>query len=244
MFAIKKLSAIILSGLLVCNELVAQHTTNDTGFYELSLDNAINFYTDKLGGYRNLYNGPEYTYQFATIKGHPYYKTDSMQSSFLFYDGILYRSIPLKYDLATGEVVLKSKQNRLLKLVPEKLDYFSIGDDLFVHVRKDSNNNELPAPGFYHVLYEGQLTALVSRKKTPKRALRAEDPYEFAIYNTYFIKKNGSYIRVNSKKDLLTVFGTNKESVRNYLRKSRANFKRDREGTIRKAIDYYSGAKK
>ena len=228
---------------LLYNKITAQHPISDSVLYHLSLMNVLDAYATNLDGFTHLYNGAEYIYAYQGVKGHPYFKTDTLQNGLLFYDDVLYRDIPLKYDVVTGEVVIMGRQQRLIRLVPEKLQYFSIGSDFFIHIRKDSGAQLLPEPGFYQVLYEGPLTALVSRKKRPIRSLKAEDPYMFANYNRYYIRKDSIYYEIGSRRDLVSLFN-DKQEISNYLRTTRANFKKNREETILKAVSYHALQKK
>jgi hypothetical protein len=229
--------------LLLTNKLVAQHPLSDSAVYEVALTHLIQLYKNKPGGYSNLYNGAEYNYTYAGIKGHPYFKTDSFQLSDLSYDDILYRDIPLKYDLVTNEVIIKGKENRLIKLVAEKLDYFSVRRDLFIKIRKDTSSRDAPEPGYYQLLYNGPLTALVSRKKVAIRSLKAEDPYQFASYDQYYVRKRLTYYPINSKNDLISLFDTHNEIVKEYRKIRRARFKRDMEELILKAVSTYAESK-
>jgi hypothetical protein len=195
-----------------------------------------------MGGYKSLYNGTEYIGFYPGTTGHPYFEWDTLRPGMIQYDGIRYQHIGLKYDLVSNEVVLKGKQNLMISLVPQKIDFFSIEGHVFVPAGQDSTT-QLPPTGFFEVLYGGRATVLAKRTKQVQRGARVEDPYIFRQYDSYFVKANGAYHPVDSEKDLLLVFNDQQEALKSYLRRNGINFKKDKETSIIRTASYYDQLK-
>lgn len=206
-------------------------------------DTAALLYRTSIGGYKNLYAGIEYIGSYPGTTGHPFFEWDTLQQGVVYYNGIRYPDVGVKYDLVSEQLLLLGKQNLFIALIPQKIDFFSIKNHLFVHVKPDSTTQRLPDAGFYEVLYGGPTTVLAKRKKKIERSSRVEDPFIFKQFNTYFVKSSGVYYPVESEKDLLELFGSEAESLKKQLRENGLRFKKDREQSIIKAVAYYDQLK-
>lgn len=220
----------------------AQMRSADPAFRASVLQNAVKAYRNAMGDNLLLYNGAEYTGSYPGVAGHPYFLSGDLQPGAVYYEGVYYPDMLIKYDLVSNELVIKGKQNVQIVLPPEKIGHFYIGNHLFVKLTLDSG--ELAAPYFYEQLYKGRLTVWLKQRKQAERGFRAEDPYHFTQYNTYVIEKENRYITVDNEKALMALFGNEREAVRKYLRTQKQRFKKDPGQTIIKAVAYYDGLKK
>ena len=198
----------------------------------------IEFYRSHTAGYKGLYNGTEYTGSYPGTTGHPYFIWDTLQQGAVKYDGIYYPQVGLKYDLVSDELVLLGKQNLAISLIPSKIDYFTIGDHLYLNNRQDTATRQPGQARFYEVLYNGSVLLLANRIKKVERSSRVEDPFIFKPYNYYFIKKGNAFIQVSSVKAFLNIFNEHRENLRQYIRKNNLNFRKDFEASLMQATRY------
>jgi hypothetical protein len=221
----------------------SQTAVSDSTFYERVLQSAVQQYRDAAGSNLLLYKGAEYTSFYSNTIGTPFFGTDSLQPGTVSYDGIVYPDLPVKYDLVNNDLLLQAPQNLLIKLAPEKVDSFRIGNHVFVRLQKDSSTQNVPV-GYHERLYAGSTTAWLRLRKQPVRGFLAEDPEHFAQYDTYYIAQNGRFYALADEKDLLRLFGTQRNAVKKYLRKERLRFKKEPRLTVVRAAAYYDSLKK
>ena len=221
----------------------AQSDGTDSAIYKKSVENVVDLYVNRLGENSNLYNGSEYIYSYHGIRGHPFFESDRLLNGEIEYDGILYKNVPMSYDLVRDEVFINEPgQNFNIKLVTEKIRYFSLSDRLFVRMLQDSMRNPSLTTGFYHVLYNGRVSVLARLTKKIQSG-NAEDSIKFVQYTNFWVKKDNEYQPVENKKTLLNIFGDQKDPVRKYLRKNKVNYKKDPASAIIKAAEYYGSLK-
>jgi hypothetical protein len=221
----------------------AQTSVSDTTFMQRMLDSTISFYNKSLGENTLLYNGREYTGNYSRTVGHPFFGSEHPQKGSVLYDETLYPHSAITYDLTTDEVFIKTPENRSLKLLSEKIDHFSLGDDVFVRVVQQPDRKDGPVTGFYEVLYGGGITVLAKRKKQLEPSFNLEDPYRFVQYDRYFIKTKDAYREIDSEGSLMSLF-PGKDETRKYMRKNGINFKKNRENAIIQVAAYYDQIKK
>ena len=210
----------------------------------MAIQNVISLYNKALEENTHLYNGMEYIGSHPYVSGSAFWRTDTLQEGSIYYDGVFYPNIFLAYDAAKEEVVIKNRQRTSIKLLPEKINYFNLLNQLFVHITSDSTNNYGFKSGWYNILYDGVVTVLAKRRKVALRVLTPTDHYEFREQSFYFINKDGRYYAVDTKSALFTALHDKKEEIKKFVQKNKLNFKKDLENTLIKTADYYSQLKK
>ena len=240
--SIRSSPILIFCGLLLLHGAAAQDRKSDATFYQEILSNTYKSYVTQAGDNIRLYNGTEYARPYNGISGHPFFDTNSFQKGTVYFDGTQYRDVLMAYDMVGDELIIKAYQDLSLKLVTEKITSFYFSDHLFVRIVQDSNSNNLQT-GFYEILNTGPVLALVKRKKIIERPLRAEDPFKFSEYDSYFLKKDDVYYPIDSRNSLISVFHEYKNEIKIFLRKNKLNFKKDRANTLIKTVGYYTQLK-
>lgn len=233
-------------GLFLSARIHAQTYLTDSAYYSQSVNNAIGFYTNSLGKTTHLYNGSEYIFNNHGVVGHAFFGAPQPVKGNIFYDGTLYPNVSISYDLVRDEVLVNNNpgQDFNLKLVTERVGYFSILGHVFVRINPDNNvKGYAPPPGFYDLLYNEKVMVMVKRRKQIEQAFKAEDSLRFIQYNEYLIKKDNAYYTVDSKSSLLNVFHDQKDKMKKYYRKSDLNYKKDPEKTIVHTAEYYAQLK-
>src|SRR5690348_14223780 len=119
-------------------------------------DQVVQLYKDSLKENLRIYNGNEFAGNYPGVPGHPFFEYAEPQQGSVFYDGIRYPDVQLSYDIINDEIIFTDPvKNRVIKLVTQKVDWFTIGEHLFVNIRPDSNSVNFPGSGFYESLYDG-----------------------------------------------------------------------------------------
>lgn len=221
-------------------DAAGQSSFADSGFHAAQLKHAIDLYDAYTADNAALYNGREYVDYVYHVEGHPFVMSGSWKESSVFYDGRLYEHVPLIYDIARNELVIKAYGTPLrIVLQNEKVDWFSLADHRFVHARNDSSAGALPA-GFYDTIYEGDTEAVVRRTKYIKEEiLEMKVSREFISRNYFYIRKDGIYYPVEKLRSALKVLEDRKRDLKKYLKKRGIRFREDPEYTIREMIAEY-----
>ncbi|HVS95138.1 MAG TPA: hypothetical protein VHE54_01595 [Puia sp.] len=196
---------------------------------------------DNLSPDSRLYNGYEYIRNGTPAKGFPFYDSDGLQKARLSYDGILYRDIPLEYDLVLDEVVIPDFTGKaLIGLISEKVGHFSIGAHYFRYVAAGAGAGAPPA-GFYEVLLSsGPTTLFARREKKLVFPSNRDDPARYDQRNDYYLVHDGRYYPVDSKDALLHALKDKSDAVKKYIRTARIRFKKRLETALVRTTAYYT----
>ncbi|WP_224999995.1 hypothetical protein [Cesiribacter sp. SM1] len=100
-----------------------------------ALHNTIALYREKVRDNSFLFHGREYTGWDNRIEGHAYFLIDEWQEGSLHYKGQLYQHVPIRYDIAAEELVVKHYAGVFkIRLYKEKISHFSLSGHLFINL--------------------------------------------------------------------------------------------------------------
>ena len=229
--------------ILSVHSVYGQTSASDSAFLQQMRDSAISAYNKSLGENSLLFNGREYAAGYMRSVGHRYFASEHPQKGYIFYNNTLYPHSAISYDLTTDEVIIRTAENRSIKLLSEKISYFSLGHKVFVRLGQQANRKNTPSTGFYEVLYNGDMTVFAKRRKQLEPAFNLADPYRFVSYDRYFTKVHDVFREIDSESSLIGLF-SNKAEIRKYIRNQGLSFKKNRENTIVQVAAYHDQIKK
>lgn len=227
--------------LLFCLSSKAQELAADSVAFKKAKDYAISLYHENIQKESGLYNGNQYIVYAQTIEdGIPFFETAELTNGNVTYWGVEYKKVPLMYDVLKGEVItLVPSSNYLIELHTEKVSSFEIMDHKFVRIEKDSVNKNIK-PGFYDVLYDGNVAVYKRETKTLNEDLSSGKLRKFILEDSsYYIKKNGVFFEVNKKSSLLNVFKDKKKDVQDFMRKNKLKLQRNKDNALPKVAGFY-----
>ncbi|MGV3588825.1 MAG: hypothetical protein ACO1OF_17600 [Adhaeribacter sp.] len=246
----KKLLAILSCGfgchLLSLINAYGQQATDSLAIEQIALDNTIAFFNQSAGSQKRLYNGSVYEeYKYSFLNGHPFFKSSESGNGTVFYDGILYTNVPLRYDLLKDKLVLEHyDESSQLSLIREKIAYFTLHNHTFVYLTPDSLVNTPLTAGFYDQLQQGQVSLLAKRntrveqKTVPGGVERRLQPKV-----RYFLKQNQQYYAVKSQSALLKILKEKKKELQLYVKQNNLRYGNNLEDGLVKIIAYYNSLK-
>jgi hypothetical protein len=201
----------------------------------------VSVYTSAAGTNSHLYNGSEYVDYDHRIKGDPFFASSYFNDGSLVFDGILYPHVTMFYDILHDDVVIKNYNGLPLILAKEKVYSFNYRGHQFANLVTDSLTAEIK-PGFYDVLYDGNVKLLAKRKKEfiEKITLQYADSY-FIEKDAHYILKNGELYPVSGKRDMLHVLKDKRTSLVKYIQQNKIDFNKGGEDAMIKLIGYYDG---
>ncbi len=233
-----------------CNDSRAQVHPEDTLQQHLMAINMDNFYNKAIGRQSRLYSG--FAYQMVTINspGNAYFKDSThVANGNVTYDGILYRNVPLLYDIYKDLLVSRTENGLFLyTLLNEKVDKFDLLGHHFINLPTADTNNVI-SPGFYDELYaNNQIQLLVKRKKVFQEDFHGTsgDKMSFTVLinDKYYLKKDNLYYKVGSSGSFLNVLSDKKNELKKYLKDNNIKYKSDPEQAMILLAKYYNSLTK
>ena len=229
------LTFLLLIQFLFVDFSVAQVKGNNPS-EELVVNKAASVYFKSLGEQSGIYRGTEYTgYPFRVRSGHQYFESADISYGSVFYDGILYEGVPMRYDIVKNEVVVLYPDNVSgIRLHNQKIKYFNIYNHHFIQIGKEDLMSDAIPAGFYDRVYAGEIELLVNRSKgTLKEATSAGNFITILKQkNIFFLRKQKNYFQVESIGSVLKVLGINQKKILDEFKKNKIKFRKDPEKAI------------
>ena len=214
----------------------------------LAKSSALSNYEINIKASSLIFNGREYLdpYVNKNLEGHLYFLSEDWLAGSIFYDGEVYSSVPLKFNLLNGKVIVENPQAiGDIELVSEKIKYFSIGSHLFIDPKTIQLKRKIaPQAKFLDLLYEGKTSVVADRQKSfKKKEVDAQLVYEVWEQAHYFIIKDGDYIPVKSKSQVLKVLTDRKSDLKKFIIENKIRFQADKEVALKRLIEKYNQIK-
>ncbi|MEP7376999.1 MAG: hypothetical protein ABI675_26605 [Chitinophagaceae bacterium] len=238
------LYCLLLLAILTAKNSFAQTYLSDTALSRSAQTNLIQLYIDSIKENLRLYNGTEFTAAYRSSAGHPFFESSEPQQGDIFYNEIYYPGVRLSYDLTRDEIIFVTPSDNLnIKLITEKVSWFSIQNHLFIYISGDSNAVNFRRSGFYELAYDGIYSVLIKRKKALEQSSREENVSKFIERTYYYARKDEVYYAIDSRRSLLSLCKDKKPEVAKYMQREKLDFKKDPGNTIIKTINYYTQLK-
>jgi hypothetical protein len=201
----------------------------DTSANNPSMATALSYYINSIGINAAIYAGSENPNpRYPVNDGFPFFEQESAVNGEILYDGVLYKNVPMWYDLVRNEVAVQHpKRNARIALNSNKVEYFALGSEYFIRPERDSEDSELMPSAFYHVLHDGE-TLLLARYTKQMSEIIKESQYVTNYTKQrgeYFLKQDGRYYPVKNLKALLNHVDDKRQEVQQHLREYRQNLK-------------------
>lgn len=215
----------------------------DSSWRGIAISNIVKTYTDFLSEQSSLYNGQQYTgYDKAFQTGQPFFFNPDYHTASIYYDQLWYHDISIKYDLVKNLVVIKGPAGPQL-LFTDKIGSILVEGHHFIQILSDAAQNDLIRPGLYELLFNDK--QLVLLHKETKRILDNIDAASglrqyIETEDAYYVKNRDGFHPVNKESQLLALLADKKTEIRQFLRKSKLNFKKDKQGALLGILSYYT----
>jgi hypothetical protein len=229
--------------ILVTSSVIAQSAEADSLFLQQLTDQTATQYRQMIGRQSRIYNGLQYPgYPYSFVKGHPFFKAEGFRKGTIMYDGIVYNDVQLLYDELSDILIIQLKE-QLLQLPAARVALFSIEQNHFIAILKDSLHNKVPGKAaYYEVLFDGKTPLYRQEIKTIFEELTSDQGILRYIQSntTYYVKKGNDYFAIRNKRALLDVFSGKKKEVKSFIKDNQLNFTNDPEGFLVKIVRYYN----
>ena len=211
-----------------------------------AVDAAEQHYAASFVGRSQLYNGPEYidyARKYHAQVGHQFFSAPERQAGTVFYNGVRFGTVLLNYDVVLDQVVVKAPNSPLtLRLVNEKVRYFTLGDHFFTRLLADSSAGKVIRTGYYEVLLDGPVQVAARRvKHVREQIVQLNIDVLFEPADKLFLRQAGTYHAVGSKGAVLRLFSDHGKEVQSYVKAQKLSFKKALfESSVVRLTQYYA----
>ena len=221
------------------SNLCAQNISTDSILFTAATNKVIDYYNEGIAEHSEIYNGVAYEAPARAYKGSVYFQDkDYYIPCLIRYDGILYKNVPVLYDIYSDVMVAASRNLFNYILHPEKASDVYLLNHHFVYI--NANNTPSLNPGYYDQLYDGKTTVLVKRIKTVNNNVTGQGvEVTYRDESEIYIKKGDKYFVVNSKSAVISILKDKKKELNQYLSSNKVRFNKDREGSVAGLAQYY-----
>lgn len=212
----------------------------------VNLQQTVSHFYKSIGRESRLYNGHEYEPYDPQIKNSALFPYDAKTwaPGDVNYDDILYRDVPMMYDVyKDAVVVLLYNKFSMFSLLSNRVKDFTFLNHHFIRLDADqiSDNQAGLTTGFYEQLYTGKIEVLAKRNKTLQTTVNttaAPETY-FREKNEYYLKTGNIYYKIGSKGSILRVLKDKKSELQKYLKQNSINYGDNPEDAMAKIASYY-----
>ena len=239
---VKRCLLIFVIAVFILRDADCQEIVPDTVLLSRGISHVMGIYTKAIGGDAHLYNGIEYKpYKIQSIdKGDPYYLSSNWIVGSVNYEGQVYDSIGMLYDLVKDVLVVEHAYSHFkIELANEKVLSFSLGEHQFVNIL--NSDVTTISQGFYELLSNGKLHLYAKRKKGVfEEAKSGKTARLFLEADKYYIYRNDNYYPVKSKSSLLDILKDQNADIRKFISSNKIRFRRNFEAALVDIVRYYN----
>ena len=238
------IAVILVFGLLIYSPAGAQQIDSQQDeIYQKSFARAVSIYDASIGKNSMLFSGRSYYNKHAGLKGHQYFKDDYWERGSIIYEGQVFDSIFIKYDIYSDLLLIEhfniNGYPSPIQLYRPKVRSFTLMKYYFIWLEKDTISN-LRA-GFYNQMYKSHdLEVLIKRRKEIVNANEINSiREEFAVKDRYYIKKDQMIYRVRKMSSIVKVLEDRKKEVKSFIKKNQYRFRENPDIQLVEVVKYY-----
>ncbi len=220
-----------------------QTAETDSINYTKGITTAVALYQQFVDPPTGLYNGRMYVdYAYSIKEGSPFFMDADFNTGSVIYDGVLYENVPLLYDVAAEELVIKDPfEIYKLSLINERVSSFLVLGHKFERLEQNSLNQSVISTGFYDVLYDGNISVYKKEKKRIQEDVSFSEGLKRFIVetNAYYFKKDSVFYEVNNKGSLLSLMQNKRKDIQQFIRKNKLDLRKDKANSFTRVAAYY-----
>lgn len=194
---------------------------------------------------QDIVTGGYYVDPSKNIEGHPYFESRNFENGEIEINGLVYREVPLLYDIWNDEILTFQPVHKKKILVrADKVQGFAIGEDQpkrFIRIPENPGYN-FHKNGIYELVKKGEVSLLAKHYKQTKDK-RDVSKFSDVFYEKrdYFLKKDTELQLIRTKKQAREFLNLDKKAFREVFKGQRISFRSERERYLSKLVDHYNG---
>ena len=231
---------------LKSNSFSDSGNTDKTSQIASQTDYIKHLYSSKVEIPKEIINGKEYQPYYLRSEVKPLLFPDKKRTASVFTKTRRYDNLTLQYDTFLDEVIYTDTSRTInfmysqIALNKDVLDGFNLyfeDDSLkFRYFRMQECLDKNLREGFYEVAYSGKSSYIIKHESSFYQR-QGLNNYKYSPKN--FISLGGAYYKINSKKNLLSLFGAKSPEVNAYLHSSGIKMRKAGKAEIVSILKFY-----
>ncbi len=209
----------------------------------LGLEGNVTEWFDKTIGLVNLpiTSGAHYAVYYSSTISHQFFTNNRWLEMEISYSNQVYRDFLGLYDVASDILLLRhpiqSFHSQPVNISQEKVDWFTMNNHFFKYYDKSESPDG--RQGFYDELYMGENVQLIVKRKKIAFPSKGDLTMDFRNYDMYFLKHEGTYKQVSSRRSIIKELWDYKKPLRRYIRKNMLRPKKGYDKDMVSLLEYY-----
>lgn len=200
-------------------------------------------YDSTVGMNRPLTIGFAYMRIGYKTNGHPFFLTDSLLSCTLTYNQVIYRDLPVHFDIHQPALVTyDGSGNLLFSLIIEKIDSVEIDGRRFFPVNTMLDGKE--GYELMELLETGKMNLYARHSKLLRKPAGPDVAAipTFVERTEWLLQTESGWTKIESEKQLMQLGGKGSAAIKELIRKNNWSFRKEPGNTIRSVIHYLNNA--
>lgn len=229
--------------LLLLFLLISFHIKAQYDITSLNLDGNVTEWFDNTIGLVNLpiTSGSHYAVYYSSTISHQFFSHNRWLEMEISYSNQVYNDFFGLYDVAADILILRHPNqifhSQPVKLSQEKVDWFTMNNHFFKYYDKSESPDG--RQGFYDELYLGENVQLIAKRKKIAFPSRGDLTMDFRNYDVYFLKQDGVFKQVSSRRSIIKELWDYKKPLRKYIRKNMLRPKKGYDKDMVSLLEYY-----
>ncbi len=216
-----------------------QDSAADPDFTKAAYNNAVSLYHKQNDKQARLYQGVLHIGYSHKIIGHAYYPENEWNNGTVVYDGITYTNVSMMYDIYQDQLIIQHFHRLMMQLHKEKVKEFTFNNRRFFLFQVDTLQKLPFSTGFYEDLYKGKIQLIAKRQKIMEETITDVVEQRLLLKNYFYINRNQTWYAVKTYRDLTGVLKEKAKEIRQYLKKNKVKYRKDRERAILLAVQHF-----
>jgi hypothetical protein len=204
---------------------------------------AIGMYKRIMNHSYDVVNGRDYIVYHNIYKSNPFFKSATISTGTIFYNGRIFSDLNLLYDIYKDELILNYLNSdgylKLISINKNCLDSFRIiidNEPVMFQTIIFPESSELKS-GFYEIAYRGRTQLLIKHVKE----LEKKDGYDNYIYDEHrYLNIYGTNYRIRSLSKFIKLFGDKSTLIKKYIGSMHViSFRRITDAELVRILRYY-----
>ena len=190
--------------------------------------------------YASLFRGellPSYEKK-TPLDGSTYFAfSKEYETGSVLFRGKRYNNVLLNLDAHLDELCIAYPAFSIFICVNKHfVDEFTIGKLRFIHYKQEPPS--LLSNGYYQVLYAGNVKLYKKIQKIVSYGMSATTLSGYQLKETFYLWKDDSWYRINSKKKIIELFPEQKQVINKYVKATGYSFRKNKEIAILSTIEF------
>jgi hypothetical protein len=186
-----------------------------------------------------LNNGRAWRNLYYKIKGDQFLYSPELLPGSVTIEGRTFNNLKLKYDIYNDELIMITDHGIIIQLNKEMVESFRMIFDNIYNFKKLEADTLNSLSGYVNVLYDGNTSLYVKYRKEILQ-LAVENKYDlFNQINRIYVKKDGVFSRVDSKREFLNLFKDKKQQLHTFMKANKLKLSRKNPASFKPVIEYY-----